>query len=344
METPKATYRQLGKSGLRVSVPILGCMSYGSDKWMDWVMNPEEALPILKAAYDMGVTTWDTANVYSNGDSEKVIATALKKYEIPREEIVIMTKCFFGVAKEMNTRFNALTQDRPEYNNQLGLSRAAIFNQVEGSLKRLETDYIDVLQIHRYDKNVDPEEVMCALNDLVKSGKVRYIGASSMWAYQFAALQNVAEKNGYTKFISMQDYYNLLYREEEREMIPYCKMTGVGLIPWSPLSAGALARPVSNVETLRAKVSKASNWGRHVDAPAGQEINKRVEEIAKKRGWSMAEVALSWVNGKVTSPIVGVSSIKRLEEALSSVPKLLTEEEIKYLEEPYIPQKISGHM
>ncbi|KAK9452245.1 NADP-dependent oxidoreductase domain-containing protein [Limtongia smithiae] len=337
-------YKKLGNTGLRVSVPILGCMTFGSPEWAAWVLNEEDSLPVLKKAYDLGITTWDTANMYSNGMSEKIVAAAIKKYNIPRDELVIMTKCFNPVDKTSANRVDSSNIGQSKhFVNQHGLSRAAIFNQVNDSLARLEVDYIDVLQIHRYDKNVEPEEVMGALNDLVKSGKVRYIGASSMWTYEFARLQHVAEKNGWTKFVAMQDHYNLLYREEEREMHPYCRLTGVGIIPWSPLGRGHLAHPLS-VATVRKEFIKGSPINEQATDPVSQEIINRVEKVAKDKDWTMAEVALVWILSKVTSPIVGINSIARLEDAIKINGKELTDEQIQFLEEPYVPRKIMGHV
>ncbi|KAK9491252.1 NADP-dependent oxidoreductase domain-containing protein [Lipomyces doorenjongii] len=336
-------YRRLGNSGLKVSVPILGCMSFGSSDWGSWVLNKDDALPIFKKAYDLGITTWDTANMYSNGESECIVAAAIKEYKIPREELIIMTKCYNPVDKTSHKRVDVDVSQKRQFVNQYGLSRAAIFNQVEDSLKRLETDYIDVLQIHRYDKNVEPEEIMGALNDLVRSGKVRYIGASSMWCYEFATLQHVAEKNGWAKFVSMQDHYNLLYREEEREVIPYCKLTGVGLIPWSPLARGHLARPITGTSIRKEAMKSNPGINEQATDPATVEIINRVEMIAKKKGWLMSDVALAWVLGKVTSPIVGVNSEERLEQIAGVNGKSLTTEEEKYLEEVYAPRKIMGH-
>ena len=211
VEATKAEYKQLGKCGLRVSVPIFGAMSFGDPSWQPWVLDEEKALPLLKAAYDRGLNTWDTANIYSNGASEEIIGKALKKYNIPRHKVVILSKCFAYVGEEywmQNPPEMATTKD---YVNHGGLSRQAIFQAVDASLARLDTPYMDLLQIHRFDKNVPIEETMEALHDLVKMGKVRYIGASSMWAYQFALMQNVAEKHNWTKFVSMQNHYNLLY-------------------------------------------------------------------------------------------------------------------------------------
>ena len=336
----KVEYRRLGKSGLRVSVPILGAMSIGSPEWLPWVLGEAEALPILKAAYDRGLNTWDTANVYSNGESERIIGKALKEYAIPRHKVLIFTKLHMAVGEDPGLR-TGLLRDKllvsKEYTNQFGQSRAAIFNQVEASLQRLGTDYIDLLQIHRFDPDTPPEETMQALHDLVRSGKVRYIGASSMWAYQFATLQHVAEKHGWTKFVSMQNHYSLLYREEEREMIRYCNETGVGLIPWAPLARGKLARPLTANGTTRRSEASAEL------SPAETAIIERVQEIATKRGWSMSHVALAWINQRVASPIVGLSSIARLDEATDLAGKVLTAEEATYLEEPYQPVNIQGH-
>ncbi|OAA55253.1 aldo/keto reductase [Niveomyces insectorum RCEF 264] len=346
----KVEYKRLGKSGLRVSVPILGAMSYGSSDWIPWVLNEDEALPLLKAAYDRGLNTWDTANVYSNGQSEVVIGKALKKYNIPRHKVLIFTKLHATVAEDVGlpTMLHmAEIGASKDYTNQYGQSRAAIFNQVEASLKRLGVDYIDLLQIHRYDPNSEPEEVMGALHDLVKSGKVRYIGASSMWTYQFAKLQFTAEKNGWTKFVSMQNHYSLLYREEEREMIKFCNETGVGLIPWAPLARGNLARPFEEFGKSTRSNLEATNSARSAArpplGPADQEIIKRVQELSEKKGWTMSQVALAWINNRVSSPIVGLSSIARLDEATALKGKVLTEEEEKYLEEPYKPVAIQGH-
>ncbi|KIH93227.1 aldo-keto reductase [Sporothrix brasiliensis 5110] len=344
VEATKVDYKRLGKSGLRISVPVLGAMSIGTPDWAPWVLGEEDSLPILKAAYDRGLNTWDTANVYSNGESERVIAKALKTYDIPRRKVLLFTKLHGTVAEDVGIRTvfhgDAIKKSK-DYVNQGGLSRAAIFHQVEASLKRLETDYIDLLQIHRFDPNTPGEETMEALHDLVKSGKVRYIGASSMWTYQFAGLQHIAELHGWTKFVSMQNHYSLLYREEEREMNRYCTETGVGLIPWAPLARGHLARPLAQYgQTTRSNGEAATRDGL---SDAEKAIVTRVQEIADKRGWTMSQVALAWINKRVSSPIVGLSSIARLEEATQLQGKELIEEEEKYLEEPYKPVAIQGH-
>ncbi|KAK7202526.1 Aldo/keto reductase [Myxozyma melibiosi] len=344
----KAKYKKLGNSGLRLSVPILGCMSFGFKEWQPWVLEREDALPILKAAYDMGVTTWDTANNYSHGESERIIAAAIKKYNIPRKKLQILTKCYMYVDEE-NPRTPFVMPDPStdtEYSNRMALSRAAIFEQVEASLARLETDYIDILQIHRFDYTTPIEETMCALHDLVQSGKVRYIGASSMYAFQFVMMQECAARNGWTKFISMQNQYSLLYREEEREMIQYCNLTGVGIIPWGPLTAGALAKPPTTTTDRSANIKTlAAASPLFYDQTAGepsQAIISRVQETAEKKGITMAEVSLAWVMARVSSPIVGISSPKRLEEVISASYKSLTEEESKYLEEPYVGKPVYG--
>ncbi|KAL1956035.1 hypothetical protein VTO42DRAFT_7850 [Malbranchea cinnamomea] len=224
-------------------------MSFGSSEWGSWVLDEDKALPLLKAAYDRGLSTWDTANLYSSGISEKIIGKAIKKYNIPRHKVVILTKCWGPVSEHENRHIVPYMNDlyrSKDYVNQMGLSRQAVFNAVEASLKRLGTDYIDLYQIHRFDPNTPIEETMETLHDLVKMGKVRYIGASSMWTYQFATMQFCAEKNGWTKFISMQSQYSLLHREDEREMNKFCNETGVGLLPWQILGAGFLCRPLSD--------------------------------------------------------------------------------------------------
>ncbi|KAG4431488.1 hypothetical protein IFR05_013029 [Cadophora sp. M221] len=344
VDSSKCEYRQLGSSGLRISVPIFGCMSLGNPKSMSWTIGEEEALPLLKAAYDRGLNTWDTANVYSNGASEIIVGKALQKYSIPREKVVIMTKCFWGVSEEPET-LHWLAREpfeaSKEYQNGFGLSRAAIFNQVEASLKRLNTPYIDLLQIHRFDTKTPIEETMRALHDLVVSGKIRYIGASSMWATQFARMQFCAERNGWTKFISMQSQYNLLYREEEREMNRFCNDTGVGIIPWAPLCRGHLARrPTDFGSTPRSKEEKEGSQNSHRAVEPDLSIIKRVVEIAERRDWPMAHVALAWINKRVTSPIIGFSSVERLEQAITARGKILSDDEERYLEELYRPKPV----
>ncbi|KAJ7590455.1 NADP-dependent oxidoreductase domain-containing protein [Mycena floridula] len=336
-------YVRLGQTGLKVSVPILGAMSFGSSKWGGWPLDEEEALTVIKAAWDRGVSTIDTANVYSNGESERIVGKFIKKYQIPRSQIIIATKCYglVGETPGDHTLLMPELRQKRRFINQYGLSRAAIFNAVEESLERLDTPYIDLLQIHRYDVDTPGEETMKALHDLVQSGKVRYIGASSMRTWQFAHLNEIAEKHNWTKFVSMQNEYSLLYREEEREMLPYCKFHGIGVIPWGPLYAGYLARPLGSEASARVQATIGTAWeAKHTEADKA--IIARVEEISKKRDQSMAQVALAWVSSKISSPIVGISSVKRLEEAIN-LSSTLTEDEIKYLEEPYVPRPVRGH-
>jgi len=341
----KVSYAQLGNSGLRVSVPILGAMSFGHKDWMDWVIEEKEGLELLKGAWDRGLNTWDTANVYSNGVSEEIIGKAIKEFNIPRHKLVLLSKCFGIVGEQPGLRHITWPQEMKaskDYVNQGGLSRTAIFKAVDASLKRLGTDYLDLLQIHRFDATVPVEETMKALHDLVQSGKVHYIGASSMWAYQFAKLQSAAEKNGWTKFISMQNHYSLCYREEEREMNKFCHETGVGLIPWAPLFRGHLARSLGAPETTRSKTGTPSANSRGL-SEADEKIIGRVQELAEKKGWKMSQVALVWIIQRGTIPIVGFSNIARIDEACEVRGKSLTDEEMKYLEEPYVPKEIIGH-
>ncbi|GLB38796.1 putative aldo keto reductase [Lyophyllum shimeji] len=339
---PKVQYRQLGKSGLKISVPIVGAMSFGSPDWADWVLPEEPTMRILQAAWDLGINTIDTANVYSNGESERIIGKWIKQSNIPRERLVIATKCNGLVSDTIGHRTTLMPELRShrDYVNHYGLSRAAIFNAVEASLSRLQLSYIDLLQIHRFDADTPVEETMKALHDLVESGKVRYIGASSMRTWQFAMMNEVAEKKGWTKFVSMQDEYSLLYREEEREMIPYCNFNGIGLIPWAPLGDGLLARPLG-VETTRSKNAKGTIFERKL-ADSDRQIIARVDELAKKKGVTMAQIAIAWVASKVSSPIIGVNSVKRLVEGITTDVTLSVEEK-QYLEELYEPKRIRGH-
>jgi len=341
----KVPYVRLGKSGLKVSRIILGTMQYGDSRWQPWVIgDEEEAIRHIKAAYDAGIQSFDTANVYSNGASEIILGNAIKKLNLPRDEIVVMTKLFMTVAKEPGTNLIVTGQNPDEvgYVNQHGLSRKHIFESVKHSLERLQLDYIDLFQCHRFDKETPIEETMQALHDVVQAGYVRYIGMSSCHAWQFHAMQNYAIANKLTPFISMQNHYNLIYREEEREMLPTLKYFGVGSIPWSPLGRGLLTRPLSE-KTTRGNTDWAV--GRYLAGRGTEEIIKRVEEVAKKRGISMAQVSVAWTLAKdeVSAPIVGTTSLKNLEDIIEGVKVTLTPEEIKYLEEPYQPQGLIGH-
>ncbi|RMD44757.1 hypothetical protein DV735_g297, partial [Chaetothyriales sp. CBS 134920] len=344
-DKPKMESRYLGKSGLKISKVVLGAMSYGSPEWQKWVLPEEESLPLLKYAYDAGIRTWDTANVYSHGQSELLIGKAIKKYNLPRERLVILSKCYFGVTPDNpSASIAASSVNEGDLLNQVGLSRKNIIEAVNQSVERLGT-YIDVLQIHRLDRETPREEIMRALNDVVESGKVRYIGASSMAAWEFQELQNVADKHNWHKFISMQNYYNLIYREEENEMIPYCNHTGVGLIPWSPVARGVLSRPFHTRNTLREKTDGfLKQLIRSRDDEADEQIVNRVEEVAKKTGHSMAQIAIAWsLSKKDVSPIVGLNKKERIDEAVAATKIKLREEDIKYLEEPYQPKRRTGY-
>ncbi|RFU24028.1 hypothetical protein B7463_g12313, partial [Scytalidium lignicola] len=343
LDATRVEYVKLGSSGLRISWPILGAMTLGAKQLGTMVLEEEESLKVLKAAWDCGINTWDTANSYSNGLSEEIIGKAIRRFNIPRPKLVIMTKCALYVGEEpkvIGPLFAEEMVKSKDYVNQGGLSRCAIFTAVDNSLARLGTTYIDLYQIHRYDPHTPPEETMKALHDLVQSGKVRYIGASSMWATQFAQLQFIAEKNGWTKFISMQNYHNLCYREEEREMIRFCNDTGVGIIPWSPLFAGRLARPLGYDKSIRSKRPSPHHPG---ITSVDEEIVRRVEELATKKGWKMSVVALVWHKSKGSVPIVGLNSVERIEEMWDLRGKSLTDEEVKYLEQPYVARSVAGH-
>ncbi|KAI9829221.1 MAG: hypothetical protein M1826_005816 [Phylliscum demangeonii] len=326
----KVEYRQLGKNGLEVSVRILGAMSLGHQAWQGWVLDDENALPLLKAAYDRGLDAvaveWDTANVYSNSGSEEVIGRTPKLYQISRQKVVIMTKRLGKVGEVQSVLgilYSHLMANNKDYVNQYGLSRQAIFNAVQASLRPLQTTYIDLLPIHRFDPDTSLEETMEALHDLVRSGKVRYLGASSMWTYQFVMMQNVAERHGWTKF------YNLLFREAERETIKYCNLTGVGLIPTERSTAEHRMRHLPYFVVGYTDVDLA--------------IIRRVQELATKKGGPMSLVALAWINQRVSSPIVGFSSIERMDDSIAERNEALTDDEEKYLEELYVPRPVDGH-
>lgn len=340
-------YVRLGKSGLKISKIVLGCMSYGDSNWQEWVLGEKEGIEQIKFAYEHGIQTFDTANVYSNGASEIILGKAIKELNLPRDELVIMTKLFGPVAPETGINLMRGGKTPEDYGiiNQRGLNRKHIFDSVKASLKRLQLDYIDLLQCHRFDYTTPIEETMQALHDVVQAGYVRYIGMSSCFAYQFHAMQNYAITNKLTPFISMQNHHSLIYREEEREMFPTLKMFGVGSIPWSPLGRGLLTRPLSE-QTKRGETDaflKGSFQG-----PSNAAIIERVEELAKKKGVSMAQISIAWSLSKseelgISAPIVGTTSIKNLEDIIQSVHVTLTDDEKKYLEEPYQPRAVIGH-
>jgi 1-deoxyxylulose-5-phosphate synthase len=314
---------------MEVSRICLGCMSYGVPNRGNqlWALNEEESRPFIKRSLESGINFFDTANVYSGGTSEEIVGRALKELA-RREEIVIATKVFFRM--------------RPGPNG-MGLSRQAIFAEMDASLRRLGTDYVDLYQIHRWDYNTPIEETMEALHDVVKAGKARYIGASSMYAWQFAKAQAVAERNGWTRFVSMQNYVNLLYREEEREMLPLCKAEGVGVIPWSPLARGRLTRDWDE-KSARSETDAFGKSLHEKTIDADRKIVERVAEIAAKRGVSRAQVGLAWLLAKpvITAPIVGATKLTHLEEALAAVTLKLSAEEISSLEELYVPHAVVG--
>ncbi|KAL2826747.1 Aldo/keto reductase [Aspergillus pseudoustus] len=345
-ERTKVAYKQVGTSGLRVSVPILGTMAFGlKTPGQPWLVDDETAImDLLEGAYNRGLNTWDTANVYSGGWNEKIIGRTLRERNIPRHKVTLLTKIGMYVSEDpgVNPHMFPWMSETVDFVNQGGLSRTAIFNAVQATLERMQTDYIDLLQIHRYDPSVRPEETMKALHDLVEAGKVRYIGACSMWTYQFQEMQNIAERNGWTKFISMQNQYSLCYREEEREMIKYCKMTGVGILSWSPLYRGLLARPVDAPPTTRGKALKSHPVFKYMDE-GDEAIINRVSDIAVQNQCKMSQVALAWLVQKGSVPITGMATLARIDDAAATRDVVLSETDLKYLEELYQPKPVSGH-
>jgi aryl-alcohol dehydrogenase-like predicted oxidoreductase len=318
----KMEYAKLGNSEIEVSRLCVGCMSFGdpASKMHSWTLNPSESEAIIKHALELGINFFDTANCYSAGTSEEYLGRAIRN-NVSRDKVVLATKVYF---------------------NEGNLSKEAIPGEIDGSLKRLGTDYVDLLIIHRFDYNTPVEETMESLHKVVQSGKVRAIGASAMYGYQFAKLQNTAEKNGWTKFVSMQNHYNLLYREDEREIIPICKEQGVALTPYSPLAAGRLSRPWST-ETLRSQTDVVAAGKYDSTKDSDIEIVKRVTELAEKHNCTMTQIALAWqfVKG-VTSPLIGATKAKYFDDAVGSFDIALSKEDVEYLEELYVPHKIVG--
>jgi aryl-alcohol dehydrogenase-like predicted oxidoreductase len=328
-------YVNLGKTGLKVSRICLGCMTYGSPAQGElkpgrqaWALNEEQSKPFLHQALDLGINFFDTANVYSSGDSEAVVGRFLKA-NTRREAVVIATKV------------QGLMRDEP---NGKGLSRKAILFELDQSLSRLQTDYVDLYQIHRWDNETPIEETLEALHDVVKAGKVRYIGASSMFAWQFAKALYLADMHGWTRFVSMQNHYNLLYREEEREMIGLCQAEGIGVIPWSPLARGRLARPWHAESTKRFETDQFGKTMYSKTEADDKAVVDKLGEVAEKRGVAHAQVALAWLLSKpaVTAPIVGATKPNHLEDAVAALSVRLTPEEIASLEEPYAPHPVLG--
>ncbi|MHB8206798.1 aldo/keto reductase [Mucilaginibacter sp.] len=322
-------FTRFGNTGITVSKLCLGTMTYGEpDARWPWALNEEQSRPFIKKAFELGINFFDTADVYTAGKSEEVVGRALKDFA-KRDDYVLATKVFNPMGPGPNDK---------------GLSRKHIMSAIDASLKRLGTDYVDLYQIHRWDYNTPIEETMEALHDVVKAGKVRYIGASSMYSWQFAKALFTSELNGWTKFVSMQPHYNLIYREEEREMLPLCEDQKIAVIPWSPLARGVLTRkPEERNDTKRAQTDAfgKSLYGEEAD----MEIVKRVTDIAQKHGVPNAQVAMAWMLTKpvITSPIIGASKPGHLEDAVAALSLKLSDEEIKTLEEPYKPHSIQGH-
>ncbi|CAD6575868.1 MAG: hypothetical protein ASARMPRED_007491 [Alectoria sarmentosa] len=365
------TGQGLGDSGLKISKVILGAMSYGTPEWQEWVLDEEKSLPLLEHAYKVGLNTWDT--VHNLPDTIASIsllpiadlakpcrntASPVKKWLFCRNAISVSIPPSSPISSTMTSvltnqgvdqsgaqpRISAMAKNDDEMVNQVGLSRKHIFDAVDASVKRLGT-YIDVLQIHRLDRDTPKKEIMKALNDVVESGKVRYIGASSMAAWEFQMLQNIAETNHWHRFISMQGYHNLIYREEEREMLPFCRASGVGCIPWSPVARGVLTRPWGDRSTKREETDNfLKSLIRSKETEIDKNIVNRLEEVAKKRGVGMAQVAIAWsIKQEGVNPIVGLGSKERIDQAVEAVKFKLSDEEAKYLEEPYMPKVVQGY-
>ena len=320
-------YVNLGRSGLKVSRLCLGAMSYGDPRAKPWILSEEQGRPILRRALELGINFFDTADMYSGGESERVLGRALRDFA-RREEVVVATKAYYPTGPGPNQR---------------GLSRKHLLHAIDASLTRLGMDYVDLYQIHRWDDETPLEETLEALHDIVRSGKARYIGASSMYAWQFQKALMTAERHGWTRFVSMQNHYNLVYREEEREMLPLCRDAGIGVLPWSPLARGFLARPREKATTVRAESDAfaqelyySEDDYRVVDA---------VATVADERGVSQARVALAWLLSRpgVSAPIVGATRMEQLEQAVEAAAFALTEEDCVRLEAPYRPHRVLGH-
>jgi 1-deoxyxylulose-5-phosphate synthase len=327
-------YVNLGKTGLKVSRVCLGCMSYGSSKWRPWILDEDASRPFFERAIAHGINFFDTADMYSLGVSEEVTGRALKALTT-RDQVVIATKAFWPMGDGPNDR---------------GLSRKHLLHSIDGSLQRLGTDYVDLYQIHRWDYSTPIDETMRALEDIVRAGKARYLGASSMFVYQFAKALALSDRRGWTRFVSMQNHYNLAYREEEREMIPFCLEEGIGIIPWSPLARGLLvgnrtrtAAPADGGETTRARTDvfayecyyHENDW----------EIADRVAQLAARRGLPRAQIALAWLLHKpgVTAPIIGATKVEQLDESVGALRVKLDADEMRFLEERYQPHPVIGH-
>jgi len=323
-------YTNLGRTGLKVSRICLGCMSFGDPEWRDWVLPAENARPIVERSLELGINFFDTADMYSRGVSEEITGKLLRDLA-RRDEVVVATKVFFPIGRGPNGG---------------GLSRKHVLEAIDASLERLGTDYVDLYQIHRWDPETPIDETLEALHDVVRSGRARYVGASSMFAWQLAKSLYLADLHGWTRFVSMQNHYNLVYREEEREMIPLCRDQGLGVIPWSPLARGLLTGNRTRggeTKTTRAKSDDYSH--RMYQRDEDFDVVDRCVEVARARGSSPAEVALAWLLAKpgVTAPIVGTTQVEHLETAVSALDLKLSDEERERLEEPYVPHPVLGH-
>jgi aryl-alcohol dehydrogenase-like predicted oxidoreductase len=322
-------YTTLGDTGTKVSRIALGCMSFGDPDWRDWVLDEEAGKELVDRAVELGINFFDTANMYSRGESERILGDALAEYD--RDEMVVATKGYFQ-----------MREDDP---NSGGLSRKAIEQELDASLDRLGMDTVDLYQTHRWDYDTPIETTMRALDDAVRRGKARHVGTSSMWAHQFADALHTSDSEGLERYATMQNHYNLLYREEAREMLPLCQRENVGVIPWSPLARGFLARPHEELAaTTRGQSESEADRHPYLEN-GGREINERVEELANEKDLKMAQIALAWLLHKdaVDAPIVGTTSVEHLEDAVEALSVSLTSSEIEYLEEPYQPAEVSGH-
>ena len=321
-------YTTLGNTGMTVSKICLGCMSFGDADWREWVLNEEDGKALVERALELGITFFDTANMYSNGESERILGEALAGH---RDDTVVATKGYFQ-----------MDESNP---NSGGLSRKAIEQELQHSLDRLGTDTIDLYQIHRWDYDTPIAETLAALDDAVRRGDVRYIGASSMWAHQLAEALHTSERAGYERFATMQNHYNLAYREEEREMLPFCAEKGIGVMPWSPLARGYLTRPHEEIDATTRGQTEEHMYQHPYREGGGQVVNERVAELADEKGVKMAQIALSWLFHKewVDTPIVGTTSIEHLEDAVEALDIDLSASDIAWLEAPYEPVRVSGH-
>lgn len=322
-------YTNLGSTGLKVSRICLGCMTYGNPKWRPWVLGEEASRPLIRQAIEAGINFFDTADMYSLGTSEEILGRALKDFGPPRDRAVIATKVFWPMGDDPNQR---------------GLSRKHIFHAIDESLRRLQTDYVDLYQIHRFDPCTPVEETLAALHEVVRAGKALYVGASSMWAWRLAKMIYLAGQHGWPRFATMQNHYNLLYREEEREMIPFCRAEGIGIIPWSPLARGLLAGS-PKAGTVRSKTDDYTSRLYGATATADEKVIERVRSLAAAHGVAPARIALAWLLHQpgITAPIVGASKPPHIQDAVGALDIKLTPEETKTLEEPYVPHAVVGH-